>query len=403
MPNGGIASGRGRQPGRGWYNPSSRGTKIPHGAAGAADHARVQAGGHGPAGHDAGALPPLPAHPHLRAARPARSSDFRVCPWHPPRGRRPVTRAAPLRRGRPDARGRLSRRAHRRARMPAPSWAPRWPCPALFAGEFIALPFAVGCGFAGGGLRELCPKEAIWHFSPFVFSSLPRRLWQLFKRFEVDWQVILLLAPVALELLRQVLGHRFGAPPPVLPGADERPRPRAHRARDSALCRNTDQDLEQRPDRASAAGTGEAADGGAALRAGEPDQPALPVQHAGVDCVARSLPARNRAHGDPAALGTAPAAHAQPGPFRGPARRAVVDRRIPGHRSHQVRTTAARAEGDRPGDARRAGAQHDPSADHRELDQARAVSQDRRRAHPDPHDAGGTAPRRSRSWTTGSG
>ena len=82
--------------------------------------------------------------------------------------------------------------------------------PALFAGEFIALPFAVGCGFAGGGLRELCPKEAIWHFSPFVFSSLPRRLWQLFKRFEVDWQVILLLAPVALELLRQVLGHRFG-------------------------------------------------------------------------------------------------------------------------------------------------------------------------------------------------
>jgi two-component system, LytTR family, sensor kinase len=82
--------------------------------------------------------------------------------------------------------------------------------PALFAGEFIALPFAVGCGFAGGGLRELCPKEAIWHFSPFVFSSLPRRLWQLFRRFEVDWQVILLLAPVALELLRQVLGHRFG-------------------------------------------------------------------------------------------------------------------------------------------------------------------------------------------------
>ena len=54
--------------------------------------------------------------------------------------------------------------------------------PALFAGEFIALPFAVGCGFAGGGLRELCPKEAIWHFSPFVFTSLPRRFWQLFRR-----------------------------------------------------------------------------------------------------------------------------------------------------------------------------------------------------------------------------
>jgi len=83
--------------------------------------------------------------------------------------------------------------------------------PALFAGEFIALPFAVGCGFAGGGLRELCPKEAIWHFSPFVFSSLPRRFWQLFRHFKVDWQVVLLLAPIALELLRQLLGLRFGA------------------------------------------------------------------------------------------------------------------------------------------------------------------------------------------------
>src|SRR5215207_10654032 len=50
-------------------------------------------------------------------------------------------------------------------------------------------------------------------------------------------------------------------PAPVLPGPDERPRPRAHRAGHRALCRNTDQDLEQRPDRASAAGTGEAADG----------------------------------------------------------------------------------------------------------------------------------------------
>src|SRR5690349_14299834 len=35
--------------------------------------------------------------------------------------------------------------------------------PAIGLGhEFIALPFAVGCGFAGGGLREACPKEAIW-------------------------------------------------------------------------------------------------------------------------------------------------------------------------------------------------------------------------------------------------
>src|SRR5262245_7137398 len=42
--------------------------------------------------------------------------------------------------------------------------------PPVFAGEWISLPFAVGCGFAGGGLRELCPTDAIWHFSPFVFT-----------------------------------------------------------------------------------------------------------------------------------------------------------------------------------------------------------------------------------------
>jgi two-component system LytT family sensor kinase len=82
--------------------------------------------------------------------------------------------------------------------------------PALGAGEVIALPFAVGCGFAGGGLRELCPKEAIWHFSPLFFSDLHRYAWRFVRRFQIDWQVVLLAPPVGLELLRQTLGLRFG-------------------------------------------------------------------------------------------------------------------------------------------------------------------------------------------------
>jgi two-component system LytT family sensor kinase len=81
--------------------------------------------------------------------------------------------------------------------------------PALIAGEFIALFFAVGCGFAGGGLREACPKEEIWHFSPFVFTKLHRHLWRMLKSARVDWSVILILAPVALELLRQALGWQY--------------------------------------------------------------------------------------------------------------------------------------------------------------------------------------------------
>jgi two-component system LytT family sensor kinase len=83
--------------------------------------------------------------------------------------------------------------------------------PGLAAGEVIALPFSVGCGFAGGGLREVCPKEEIWHFSPFVFGRLVGYTWELVRRFQIDWQIVLIGAPIGLELLRQFLGHRFGA------------------------------------------------------------------------------------------------------------------------------------------------------------------------------------------------
>jgi two-component system LytT family sensor kinase len=83
--------------------------------------------------------------------------------------------------------------------------------PALVAGEFAALPFAVGCGFAGGGLREACPKEEIWSFSPFGFFSVPRLVWRMIRELSTNWQVVLLVALVGLELVRQSIGARFGA------------------------------------------------------------------------------------------------------------------------------------------------------------------------------------------------
>jgi two-component system LytT family sensor kinase len=83
---------------------------------------------------------------------------------------------------------------------------------ATAAGEWIALPFAIGCGFAGGGLREICPKEAIWHFSPLFFIDLHRKVWRLVSRFQIEWVVILLAAPIALEILRQTLGLHFNHP-----------------------------------------------------------------------------------------------------------------------------------------------------------------------------------------------
>ncbi len=82
--------------------------------------------------------------------------------------------------------------------------------PPLFHNEFAAPLFAIGCGFAGGGLREICPKDVLWQFSPFVFISLPRRAWQMLRSLKVDWQVVLLLAPIGLEGIRQWVGWRFG-------------------------------------------------------------------------------------------------------------------------------------------------------------------------------------------------
>ena len=81
--------------------------------------------------------------------------------------------------------------------------------PAVAAGEWGAPFFAVGCGFAGGGLREACPKEDIWNFSPFVIFSVPRYVWRMLRQLDVNWQVMLLLAPVGLEFIRQVVGERW--------------------------------------------------------------------------------------------------------------------------------------------------------------------------------------------------
>ena len=81
--------------------------------------------------------------------------------------------------------------------------------PALAVGEYGAPFFAVGCGFAGGGLREACPKEEIWSFSPFVLLSLPRNVWRMVRRVEVNWPVVLLLAIIGLEVIRQTIGARY--------------------------------------------------------------------------------------------------------------------------------------------------------------------------------------------------
>jgi two-component system LytT family sensor kinase len=83
--------------------------------------------------------------------------------------------------------------------------------PTIPAGEWGAVPFAIGAGFLGGGIREASPKEDIWNFSPFIFFSLPKKVWRMLRELTVDWQVAMLCAPLGLELIRRTVGTRFGA------------------------------------------------------------------------------------------------------------------------------------------------------------------------------------------------
>jgi two-component system LytT family sensor kinase len=82
--------------------------------------------------------------------------------------------------------------------------------PAVLAGEYAAPWFAIGCGFTGGGLRELCPKDVLWQFSPFVFTQIHKRIWRMIRSVRVDWQLVLLLVPIGLELIRQFIGAKVG-------------------------------------------------------------------------------------------------------------------------------------------------------------------------------------------------
>jgi two-component system LytT family sensor kinase len=80
---------------------------------------------------------------------------------------------------------------------------------ALFAGELGALPFAVGCGFAGGGLRRSARRGRNLAVLAFFVTKLHRSVWRLVRSLQLDWQVILVMAPVLLELVRQTSRQPF--------------------------------------------------------------------------------------------------------------------------------------------------------------------------------------------------
>ena len=84
--------------------------------------------------------------------------------------------------------------------------------PALIHQEWGALPFAVGCGFAGGGLREICPKPEIWKITPFFFTRIVQSIWRQVRTATLDWQIVLVTAPLLLEMLGLTIANRFNPP-----------------------------------------------------------------------------------------------------------------------------------------------------------------------------------------------
>ena len=290
------------------------------------------------------ALPAVPAHPDLRAARLARPPDLRRSFFGIPLAAGVVARLL-LNYKAAD----LTLEGAFLAGLIAGPYAgaivgAMVGLPPLVNGEIIALPFAVGCGFAGGGLRELCPKEAIWHFSPFVFTSLHRRAWQMIRapagRLAGGAAARAGRPRAAAPGARRALER---APPPVLPAAEP-----ARCGRCASSCSRrcssvatpikiwNNARIEHR-----LAGAGEAAARGEDRGARQPDQPALPVQHARVDLVAHPHPARHRADADHQAVGPAAPADAQHRSLRHAARGAGIDRRVPRHRGGPLRPAAA--------------------------------------------------------------
>ena len=81
--------------------------------------------------------------------------------------------------------------------------------PAAIHGEFLALPLGILYGVAGGIVRELCRKEDIWSFSPFVFLSLYRIGKTAIRDRIFDWQIVIFAVAVALESLRIFVGSEL--------------------------------------------------------------------------------------------------------------------------------------------------------------------------------------------------
>jgi two-component system LytT family sensor kinase len=79
--------------------------------------------------------------------------------------------------------------------------------PAVFHGEFLALPFLLAVAITAGIYGRFVDKEEVWSFSPFVDLSLYRWVRRTLLRPRIDRQILLLVLIIAMEVLREWLAR----------------------------------------------------------------------------------------------------------------------------------------------------------------------------------------------------
>lgn len=82
--------------------------------------------------------------------------------------------------------------------------------PAVLRGEWLALPFAVLCGFIGGFIRARTrSKEEFFDYSPFFLNNIVRS-WRFFSRYRrIDTRAVITIALVGLEAVRYFASRRY--------------------------------------------------------------------------------------------------------------------------------------------------------------------------------------------------
>jgi two-component system, LytTR family, sensor kinase len=81
--------------------------------------------------------------------------------------------------------------------------------PALYHGEFLALPFNAAVGLAAGLLGRFVEREEIWSFTPFIDLSLYRWVRRNLRQPRIDRQILMLVLIAAMEAARDWLAHIF--------------------------------------------------------------------------------------------------------------------------------------------------------------------------------------------------